>query len=335
MLYKLDFENEKIEPIEFDDFSNYNKKEKDLENLIAKNLFEVLFEESNLMVIFQERQWQAEADIYAINESGDLIIFELKRSTADDGALSQILRYVQEAGQWSYSKIERMYNKYLKDEINLVEAHKEAFNLEQPLNRNQFNRRQHMIIIGSASNEKLRTGVDYWKRQNINIEFLPYRIFEIDNRQYFEFFTPPFDNHKNPKDIKGVLFDTNKSWDEESIWYMLENKCVAAFGDAKKYVEYVRKGDFVFLSHKYKGIIAAGKVKKTPLKIDNNGETYYRELNFLTNIPTKSEEIKAMPFSKVSEFLDKSFFWARTIKVPYLSKEESEKLVKELKKYLD
>ena len=41
-----------------------------------------------------------------------------------------------------------------------------------------------------------------------------------------------------------------------------------------------------------------------------------------------------MPFRKVREITGKSFYWARTIKVPYLSKEEAEKLVVELDKYL-
>jgi len=41
-----------------------------------------------------------------------------------------------------------------------------------------------------------------------------------------------------------------------------------------------------------------------------------------------------MPFSKVSQVTGKSFFRARAIKVPYLTKEESEKLLEELFKFL-
>ncbi|WP_227992673.1 hypothetical protein [Shewanella sp. YLB-07] len=54
------------------------------------------------MPVFQERQWQAEADIYALNESGELVIFELKRASAGKDAVHQALRYAQDAGQWSY-----------------------------------------------------------------------------------------------------------------------------------------------------------------------------------------------------------------------------------------
>lgn len=62
---------------------------------------------------------------------------------------------------------------------------------------------------------------------------------------------------------------------------------------------------------------------------------FIRDVTFSTPTPKKGEEIKAMPFNKVSEITDKSFFWARTIKVPYLSKEEAENLATELKKYLE
>ena len=61
----------------------------------------------------------------------------------------------------------------------------------------------------------------------------------------------------------------------------------------------------------------------------------YRDVEFITPIPNKGHAIKAMPFGKVSEITGKSFFWARTIKVPYLSKDEAENLAKELKAYLE
>ena len=41
-----------------------------------------------------------------------------------------------------------------------------------------------------------------------------------------------------------------------------------------------------------------------------------------------------MPFWKVREILSKNFYWAKTIKVPYLSSKEAEKLLQELNEYL-
>ena len=337
MLYKLGSTNgrfDRLELVEFKDFSSFGNKEKDLENMIAGSILNILFEDSSLMPICQERQGQAEADIYALNEKGELIIFELKRSTAGEGAVHQALRYAQDAGQWPYSALQKKYQQYTRDNSDLHLAHQEAFNLEHALDAKDLNRKQHLIIIGSAADDSLINAVDYWKRQGISIDFLPYRIYELDGDKYFEFFALPYDKHKNPGDIKGVLFDTNRSWDEESIWYMMENSRVAAFGDAKRFVEYVYPGDIVFYSHKWTGLVAAGQVKKGSIKSPDD-ETLYREIEFLTSVPKKGETIRAMPFGKVSEITGKSFFWARTIKVPYLSKDEAESLVKELKVYLE
>jgi hypothetical protein len=41
-----------------------------------------------------------------------------------------------------------------------------------------------------------------------------------------------------------------------------------------------------------------------------------------------------MPFSQVSKVIGKAFFWARTIKMPYLARDESRLLVTELRKLL-
>ena len=337
MLYKLrstDGRFDRLDPVAFKDFSSFGNLEKDLEELIAASILDVLFEDASLMPIFQERQYQAEADIYALNEKGELIIFELKRSAAGEGAVHQALRYAQDAGQWSFSTLQNKYNQYTNSNIDLLLAHKEAFNLEHSLDAKEMNRKQHLIIIGSAADDSLINAVDYWKHQGISIDFLPYRIYEIGSEKYFEFFALPYDRHKNPSDVKGVLFDTNRSWDEESIWYMMENSRVAAFGDAKRFIEYVYPGDIVFFSHKWTGLVAAGRVKKGGIKAPDD-ETLYQDVEFITPIPQKGQTIKAMPFGTVSEVTGKSFFWARTIKVPYLSKDEAENLAKELKVYLE
>lgn len=337
MLYKLHQSNgkfDKLESVGFKDVSNLSNLEKDLEELIAKNILNVLFEDSCLMPIFQERQYQAEADIYALNEKGELVIFELKRSSAGEGAVHQALRYTQDAGQWSYSALQQKYQQYLGANTDLIQAHQEAFNLEHALNAKEINNKQHIIIIGNAADDSLIKAVDYWKKQGISIEFLPYRIYEIGGENYFEFFALPYDRHTNPSYIKGVVFDTNRSWDENAIWYMMENSCVAAFGDAKRFVEYLYPFDIVFFSHKWVGLVAAARVKKGDIKAPDS-ETLYRDVEFITSIPKKGKDIIAMPFRMVSEITGKSFFWARTIKVPYLSKDEAENLAKELKVYLE
>ena len=335
MLYKLRSTHgkfDRIDPVAFKDFSSFGSLEKDLEELIAESILDVLFEDGGLMPIFQERQYQAA--IYALNKKGELIIFELKTGTAGEGAVNQSLRYAQDARQWTLSTLQQKFNQYSNSSSDLPLAHKEAFKLEQSLDAKELNKKQHLIIIGSAADDNLINAVDYWKHQGISIKFLPYRIYEINDEKYFEFFTLPYDRHINPGHEKGVLFDTNRSWDEDAIWYMMENNRVAAFGGAKRFVEYVYPGDIVFFSHRWTGLVAAGRVKKGSVKSPDDA-TSYRDVEFITPVPKKGQTIKAMPFGMVSEITGMSFFWARTIKVPYLSKDEAENLAKELKTYLE
>ncbi len=337
MLYKLtigDDGSKELDPLPFLDFSELGKIEKDLEVWLATHLLDFLYEDAALMPIFQERPMQAEADLYALDRFGNLIIFELKRGFAGSGAMLQALRYGQDAGQWTFNTLEDKYRTYLKNNsASLAVAHREAFNLERQLLPSDFNAKQSFIIVGNAANDSLIRAVDYWKQQGLSVDFLPYRVYLIGEQRYFEFFALPYDSHQNPSSVKGVLFDTNRSWDEEAIWEMMEKNRVAAYGDIKYVVEHLNPKDIVFFSHKAVGIVAAAEVIG-PVKDDGPDEKF-RDVKFLTPVPTKATGFtKAMPFSQVSSVTDKSFFWARTIKVPYLNRNEAQHLLSELKRVL-
>ena len=79
MLFK--HTQDSLEPLEFYDISQFEGKEKDLENLLAKNLSDLYAEGGQLMPIFQERQGQEEPDLCALDKNGNLIVFELKRGS--------------------------------------------------------------------------------------------------------------------------------------------------------------------------------------------------------------------------------------------------------------
>src|SRR3989338_6985241 len=103
---------------------------------------------------------------------------------------------------------------------------------------------------------------------------MPYRIYDIAGKHYFEFFSMPYDTHRNPAEIKGVIFDTNRRYDETAVWDMLGKKRVAAYGDAKYFADRVKQKDIVFFSHKWNGIICAAEVIG-PTKEDRNGDERY------------------------------------------------------------
>jgi len=334
MLYKLKQTNGVFDSLETMPFQSV-PLEKNLENLLADSLLDVLFEGNELMPILQERSQQEEADIYALNEKGELILFELKRGGAGADAVHQLLRYCEKAAHWKYERLQEMLITYSKGKsADLQEEHRINFDLEHPLEKSAFNRQQRMIVIGSAANEDLIHNVEYWKSKGLLIDFIPYRVYAMKNGEakehYFEFFSIPFDRHSNPAHVKGVLFDTCLSHIPDSIWYMCQNNRGAAFGDQSHVVNYLNKNDIVFLYHKWAGIVAAGKVI-SGVKADTREDANYRDLEWLTAKPLKvGGEPKAMSPGKIKDILKHDFFWARTIKTPYLSKDESDKLLEAL-----
>ena len=73
--------------------------------------------------------------------------------------------------------------------IDLQEEHRIAFELEHPLGKAEFNRKQHLMIIGSAGDDELIRNIDYWRSRGLSLSFVPYRVYKIKGEQYFEFFS--------------------------------------------------------------------------------------------------------------------------------------------------
>lgn len=334
MLYR--FKNNALEAVEYDDYSKYNGKEKDLENLLAENLNDLYIEDAQLMPIFQERQMQAEPDLLALDKNGNLVVFELKREKVLGDTTIQVMRYTQEYGQKSYADLNLLYKTYNQkngmEEQELKEAHKEAFGLEKCLDENEFNLKQKMLIVGNSLDISLINAVEYWKSKNLDIDFLPYRFYKINDEIYFEFFAKPYDYHINPRDNKGIIFDTCRSFDEKAVWDMFKNEKISAYNSSSNFIKSFNKGDYVFYYHKGWGVIGVGIVKSSRYKevfSDNELELYHK-VELLTPKLNNENEIKCISANEICNLLGKKFYWASTTKRPYLSSGESKILADEL-----
>lgn len=329
MLYKYIEKNKTLEMMSSKDFKDIGGTEKDLENLLAENLSDFL-SEGQLMPIFQERPRQEEPDLLALDRNGNLVIFELKRETVKESTTIQIMRYCQLYGRKSYSDLLDLYKNYKKysngECKDLKVAHQEVFGLKNPLNDEDFNKKQKLIIVGSSSDSALMVAVDYWKNIGIDIDFIPYRFYAIGEEKYFEFFAKPYDYHVN--NTKGIIFDTNKTYNKDAIWDMIENKKVSAYGDAKKYVTYFSRGDYVLYYHSGLGVICAGIIEGDKVEENKEKDEWYRKVKLLAPIPKKGDKIQYISSMEISAFLNKNFYWANTTKRPYLSVDEAEILIK-------
>lgn len=326
MLYKYDENNKSIEMLQSYNYEDLGGLEKDLENLLANNLSDLYAEEGQLLPIFQERNRQPEPDLCALDKDGNLYIFELKRGVVLGDTTIQVMRYCQDYGQKDYFELCSLYNTYTGNS-DLAEAHKEAFGLDQPLKKEEFNRKQKLIVIGSTTDQYLMDAVTYWQQNGIDIDYIPYRFYKINGSTYFEFFAKPFDYHMNITDTKGILFDTNKSYDKDSIWDMLANSKVSAYGSVKTCVNSFNKGDYVLYYHKGYGVVAAGIIKSSKAKSIDKNEEMYMDVSLLTPVVTCEDDLDYVTVAELKQLLGKNFFWARTTKVPYLSEDEAKKVV--------
>lgn len=333
MLYLLN--NEALQPVSFLDYSDIKGNEKKLENLLAANLGELYIEDGHLMPISQERQGQEEPDLCALDKSGNITIFELKKGVVPGDTTIQVMRYAQIIGLMTYDDLNRKYQEYAKDGQELATAHALAFQLDTPLPTDSFNKKQKLVLVGSALDNGLIETVDYWRAQNIDIDFLPYRFYKIDGNLYFEFFAKPHDYHLNPKNRKGVIFDTNRTYDNNAVWDMLRNEKVSAYGGARKYINSFRKGDYVLYYHIGYGIIAAGVIKTSkPLSLEANEEKYHK-VELIKPVPQCNDDIRGISASDLKSLLGRNFYYASTEKKPYLSTDEAEKVISALREKYD
>ena len=134
---------------------------------------------------------------------------------------------------------------------------------------------------------------------------------------------------------RGIIFDTNQSYNDAAVEEMLgtSQPCVSAFGKASENIDKLNIGDVIFYYHKGVGIIAAGEV---------TGSIIYNEIaeekrrNVKLIIPPVrggkgyiGVKVDATFRNQVkNESGNKQFWLNRTMKVPYLYDNENQEIDK-------
>ncbi|MBR5595882.1 MAG: hypothetical protein IKW30_00550 [Lachnospiraceae bacterium] len=138
-------------------------------------------------------------------------------------------------------------------------------------------------------------------------------------------------NNKN-NGIKGIMFDTNLSYSDTNEKEMLEKNRICAYGAAQRYINSFKKDDYVFYYSKGKGIIAAGKILSSESIRLENADGLYRDVEMIVPPLYANGEIKkCLSAAEIKQLLDRGFYFASTIKTPYLSEQQSLTLINALK----
>jgi len=132
--------------------------EKDLENYLKGIIGDILFPE--YFIFGNERPLQREADLFAVNNNGDLVVFELKvHGHYDRGKIYQALSYAQQFSYWRYDEMNKHFKKCFKDGKELKDAFEDHYG--RKIDLNEFNKRQRTIVISHSSSENTDTVAKY------------------------------------------------------------------------------------------------------------------------------------------------------------------------------
>lgn len=89
-----------LHPLEYYSCADISDKEKDLEELLVTYMSELYTAGGLLMPIFRDRHDQEEPDIMALDQYGNLVLFELKRGKVGGDTALQLMRYAQKFGRY-------------------------------------------------------------------------------------------------------------------------------------------------------------------------------------------------------------------------------------------
>ena len=124
--------------------------------------------------------------------------------------------------------------------------------------------------------------------------------------------------------FKGIMFDTNKTYYENDEKEMLKQSKVWAKGNPKRYIKSFNVGDYVLYYSKGDGVVAIGKIVDNEIEnIEDNGLA--RKVDILVPEKKYLDNISQQEFlhpSEIKSLLNKNFYFASTIKSPYLNEEE-------------
>ena len=170
------------------------------------------------------------------------------------------------------------------------------------------------------------------KKGDVNLNTDKSHIIPENVLYWVKFLTEIENNRLKFSACKGIMFDTNISYSDTNESEMILGNKIAAYGDAKRYIDSFRKNDYALFYSKGRGIIAVGQiVTDTPTEV---GDEKCHSVRMI--VPEKfNGDVKALPAlspNEIKTILKRNFYWASTIKTPFLTGAQVEMLIRELKK---
>ncbi|MBQ8495972.1 MAG: hypothetical protein IJ489_00755 [Clostridia bacterium] len=132
-----------------------------------------------------------------------------------------------------------------------------------------------------------------------------------------------------PQTVKGIIFDTNKTYSQTATIEMLTNNKISAYSKATGFIDRFHYGDYVFYYVKGRGVVAAGQIISEEA-ISEDGNEKYKTVRLIVpgTAPSTEDALREISPKELKTLHDgRNFYLASTVKVPYLNQEKSERLI--------
>jgi hypothetical protein len=324
MLFEYKKENRTFEPLSGMAISDsHGGSEKDLEDYLKSVIGDLIFPE--YLVFGNERAFQGEADLFAVNGNGDLVLFELKvHGHYDRGKIYQAMSYAQIFSTWRYESMNGHFKKCFSDAVgDLLDEFEDHFGYR--LDPADFNRHQRIIIISHSSSPDTMAVSGYWKSKGIDIEEYFYRFYEAEGKTLFELSNELFFNQNTGH----CWINTCSRHIPDAVFDMVSNRKAAIYEERKGAIGNWMNRGHVFLYQNGYGIVASG-TGTAAIKDEYNeslgaNERSIRLSGFISGVDPVAKIIKSsIPPWKIKELLGRDFYFPNSLVT--LGKDEAEKL---------
>lgn len=216
-------------------------------------------------------------DLLALNQDGQVIVVELKRSLTPREVVAQALDYASWVQTLTADQIAAIYDRFSIGG-SLGDAFEARFGL--PLDEEQLNGSHQLVVVASTLNPSTERIVNYLSAMNVPINVIFFQVFEDGETQYLSraWLIDPVETESkatsSPAGPKGewngeyyVSFghDASRDWDEAVKYGFVSG------GGGSWYSQTLRMlspGDRVWVNVPRRGYVGVGRVTGTEVKAD-------------------------------------------------------------------
>ena len=154
-----------------------DNREIDLEVLLEKNP-EYFLENSNVLIIGRQVTTNLNTfiDLLGIDKEGNAVVIELKREKTPRETIAQILEYASFVENLNYEQLNKIYQDYSGDEMNLEEYHQQFFQNDED-SKVAFNKSSKLMIVAQTISTEIKQTALFLRKKGINIYCLEFKYF--------------------------------------------------------------------------------------------------------------------------------------------------------------